>query len=1139
MNTAQSPAPTTVELDASQRAVVTASRQHSLAVLGAAGSGRTTTLVEVVADAVSRGTATERILAIGANRRSAADLRARLQERLHQAVRGATLGRTLPSVALEIVSAARLRAGQPAPRLLTGAQQDAILHDLLDGERRDAERLGVWRWGSDLDPETLSLRGFRDEVRDLLAAMVELGVTPSQLAHAGTSSRANDPEWVARNRFRKLWPGFAGFAERYFDVLDAGYTNMLDTPMAAREAARLLADGDTASSLAEVDLIVVDDAQELTPSARSLLLAFAKRGATVITFGDPDTATGAFHGGEAHFAAGWNDPRTNEPVPVATLSTVYRHGPAIRAVVQQLTGAIGASAGAIAQRNAVALRDRDGGAHVEIASSTAAAENDIVQFLRWQHLFHGVAWREMAVIVRSSRSLSTLAQRLERGGVPTVISGSVDFAEDATAQAILTMGAAVERGEITPNELERVLRSPLYGVDPLQLRVLRRQAYRSQLTDAIDVSEVRSGAAVIAAAVTSAMTCGESAVGEMITVLDAVASRLLWPATASALRDLTRALQRMYQQHDAGQPIDVVLYEAWHNPDRNDAWQRIALSDSPAAGEMNRRLDAVVALFERAKRLVEQEPGTPLSSFIAKWRSGSVREDSLITRADADAVTLTSPAGALGSQWRSVVVAEVNDGTWPNLRLRDSLLGAGRLREVRDNEESLPIIDRRKAVQFDEYRMLAAAISRARERVLISATSSEEIQPARILATLPLTPLPNGYREMTRFTAELQATSETSEVTAGERVHRDVLSAEGLAAMLRRQLLRERFPGTRLEEPRGTDDTPASMQTEALHALARLANGGVAAAQPANWYGIRGRSTDAPLLAVEGDHATVTISPSNIERLRECPVDAFLSSRVASPVSDPQWLGTLIHYLAEHESDFDSHEAMKLAALSAIADYPAESEWIRSVMRSQALDAVTGLWDYLKSAPEALGHETRFQSDQHLRGVRAGKSPVDIIVQLRGTIDRLELTEDGVRIVDFKTGRAGSVKATGNPQLLAYYLACVRGDIPIVPLGIDFNSAALVFPRQQSKRPPRTWTEKVLHRSDIDGTAAIESEFAELALASVGIAAPVTNAALNTGEVAIDTEPALRRDVERHCAATSFGAFAHQCSLHVTEEVCA
>ena len=50
--------------------------------------------------------------------------------------------------------------------------------------------------------------------------------------------------------------------------------------------------------------------------------------------------------------------------------------------------------------------------------------------------------------------------------------------------------------------------------------------------------------------------------------------------------------------------------------------------------------------------------------------------DTLAARARREAVAVLTPAGAAGREWDLVVVAGVQDGVWPDLRLRDSVLGA-------------------------------------------------------------------------------------------------------------------------------------------------------------------------------------------------------------------------------------------------------------------------------------------------------------------------------------------------------------------------------------------------------------------------------------------------------------------------------
>ena len=60
------------------------------------------------------------------------------------------------------------------------------------------------------------------------------------------------------------------------------------------------------------------------------------------------------------------------------------------------------------------------------------------------------------------------------------------------------------------------------------------------------------------------------------------------------------------------------------------------------------------------------------------------------------------------------------------------------------------------------------------------------------------------------------------------------------------------------------------MRACAATQLARLAAAGVAGADPTQWYGMTPLSTDEPLWA--GDDHVVTLSPSTLQTLTDCPL---------------------------------------------------------------------------------------------------------------------------------------------------------------------------------------------------------------------------------------------------------------------------
>ncbi|SJM56914.1 UvrD-helicase domain-containing protein [Gulosibacter sp. 10] len=1096
-----------IDLDPSQREAVERGGESSFAVLGAPGSGRTETLVELVARRIEQGVKPDQVVAIAANRRLAADLRDRIEQRIRVAAAGGTLGRTAASIAIEIIAEDLARRGEQPPRLLTGSQQDDIIADLIAG-RLDETAPGAARrpqdeWPSWFGAETLQLRGFRDELRALIGAMAEEAVTPERLAELAVDPEA---EPGAGTRHRALWRGAARIAQEYFDVLDRAYEGSYDSAQALSEAARLLLERDGVGGRRVFDrvrLLVIDDAQELTEPARRLVRAFERRGAQVVAFGDPDIATGSFHGGRAELAANWRDP--GEPAPERlVLDRVHRHGPTLRGVVQRIgeglaTGLAGTQRrapaaaadapgpgtaspeGAPGPRAAAGRAEHPPVAAQAIASSEVEETSLITGYLRRLHLLEGIPWGEMAVIARSGARLPGLARGFDRAGIPTTTSTPVPAAEDAAVRAIIALGESAVAGGITPIVLQSVLRSPLFQVDPLELRRLRRRAYLRDLEGA-----GRAGADVLADAVNARLR-GEA---------DPAGDALLESAEAAGgrgLRQVLEVLTRMTGRLRAGDPIDTVLYEAWRDERRAERWQRIALGHEAAALTMNRRLDALVVLFDRAKRFVEREPHASLESFLADWHRDSVVDDTLASGAGAEAVALTTPAGAVGHQWRIVVVAGVNEGVWPNLRVRDTLLGAGRLGEALDHARggaAASILDRRAEVLADETRMLLSSCSKASERLLVTAVADEDAQPSRYLHRLGLPTLAAAF-----------AFGDVASLGY------DDLGIEALVAALRREAAGERC------------------RPEALAALARLARADVPGARPDSWFGTRGRSTEAPLVQPEDGELPLRLYPSGIDRFLDCGVAWFVDQYSGSAPSDAMTLGNILHLAAEREAEFEDRGQMMDFAERLLREMTFDADWIRDIQVRIARSAAESLWSYLRrDGVRAVGNETSFEfviEEELDAGARAA-------VTVAGRIDRLEQTGTGLRIIDIKTGTVAPSKDSiaQNRQLLAYQLAHREGAIEGEARTIELESAALLFPRKSSGRGANKvpWSLYEQHRQSDAELAGVREEFVDAALGQAGFARRRASS--------LDAPPRFLADHAAHCSNAG-----NSCHIHSIAEV--
>src|SRR5690606_9510654 len=203
----QRPAATEPEWDDAARRVL----EHTagpLRVIGGPGTGKTTVLLTSVARRIRAGDDPSRTLVLVGSRRAAAELRERIVELAHDPAGPRTtrepLVRTVHSYAFGVLRLHAARNGDPPPRLLASAEQDAVVRDLLGGELAGPEGGGVpdSGWGDRLRP-ALGLPGFAAELRELLLRAVERGLGPDELAELGR--RHDVPEWVAAGRFFRTY----------------------------------------------------------------------------------------------------------------------------------------------------------------------------------------------------------------------------------------------------------------------------------------------------------------------------------------------------------------------------------------------------------------------------------------------------------------------------------------------------------------------------------------------------------------------------------------------------------------------------------------------------------------------------------------------------------------------------------------------------------------------------------------------------------------------------------------------------------------------------------------------------------------------------------------------------------------------
>lgn len=933
-----------IPLDASQAAVAGLGDAESALVVGAPGSGKTTTLIETVAERIlDRGWRPAEVLALTSSRTTAARLRDRLGLRLAVTTTG-PLARSVASLAFENVRHVFRDAGV-APRLITGGEQDGDIAALLAGQLDDGSGPN---WPPHLGPEVRAVRAFRTELRELMMRATELGITPAELRRLGESG--DRQEWVAA----------ADFIDDYLGVVATSREHQFDSAELARFAVAALRRDEVSDTVRALRLVLVDDVHELTASGVELLGALAARGVAVIAFGDPDVATGAFRGGSAE-VVGALGRRIGVPgLRTLVLERVYRHGPLLRGFTRAVTDRIG-TAGVVGHRRAAS--GASGGSVVTVQAPTPARQwAAVAARLREQHLLHGVPWSAMAVIVRSGGQLPQAARALATAEVPTRTSvGASALRDDRAARCLLQVVAvAIGHRALDAEVATELLLGPVCGLDRLALRRLRL---------ALRAEELAGGGSRHA----------DDLVVEALAAPGRFAS--LDAAVARRADRLARLLAELAEHGARGASAEELLWQAWERSGLRSTWTREAQGSGVVAADAGRCLDGVVALFTAAKRFVEREPDAPPRVFLGRVLDAEVPEDTLSPRPLADTVLVTTPNGAVGLEFDIVVIGGLQDGVWPNLRLRGSLLHAAELvAPGGDPAAPATVIDARREVLSDELRMFALAVSRARRDVILAAVSNDDESPSPFFGLAP-------------------AESEAAE--SGQHA----MTLRGLTGRLRRELTAAgRSPGSR---------------EHAAAALARLALEGVPGAHPDEWHGLKPPSTDERLFL---DDEAVPVSPSKLQAFEDSPLDWFVESIAGSEPSTAMALGTVVHWAMETATGVALAEVWG-AIESRWGELVFESEWVSEREKTVARRLAAGIAEYLadfeRDGKTMVAAEGRF-------GMRIGRAAIS------GAIDRVERGLDGrVTIVDLKTGRPVTKQSEidAHPQLGMYQLAYHDGSL--------------------------------------------------------------------------------------------------------------
>jgi superfamily I DNA/RNA helicase/RecB family exonuclease len=1030
-------------LDAAQRRVV----EHAggpLLVLAGPGTGKTTTIVESVVERVARrGIDPGRVLVLTFSRKAAEELRERIAIRLDRTFRQ-PLAMTFHSYAFALVRREFVLAGEQSPILLPGPEQLLEVRRLLRGEASD----GGTRWPQALRP-AVGTRGFAAELRDFLLRAAERGLDGSGLAALGSTHGRDD--WRAAGRF------LDSYAARF----DLAPVPAYDYAEIVRIAGSLLRRGAVrARERNAYDVVLVDEYQDTDPAQEELLVQLAGDGRELIAVGDPDQSIYAFRGADVDAVRRFTDKfraPDGRPAEVSALRTCRRSGPALLAASRRIAARLPVTLG---HPDSMAGRDHRGAARdhralvplrsaaagtVRIVTAASASQEAalIADTLRRAHLMDGVPWREMAVLVRSAvRQVPVLQRALTAAGVPAQVAGDELplTAEPGTRPLLQLVGCAVRPQMLDEQTAAELLTGPFGGTDALGLRRLRRGLHAAARAAGQPRAEEPLAAALRDPR--ELAQAGWPAGDEDHAVGPALAAA----RRVAALLEVARAAEQSGTPHD-------VLWAVWQASGLAAQWQAASAAGGSRGAVADADLDAVVALFDAAARFAARLPQASTWLFLDSMAGQEIAGDTLAERAPrGDSVCVLTAHKSKGLEWDLVVVAGVQEGTWPDLRQRGSLLGMDELVDVVAGRDSGPAGDAVAAAASarllaEERRLFYVAVTRARHALVVTAVGAEDTE-----------------ERPSRFLAELAADDiEIEQVTgAGHRW----LSLPALTADLRRAAADVSLPGHVREAAAGQ--------------LARLAAAGVRGAHPRHWYALTELTA-----AGERIPGTVQISPSKVDSFTRCGLRWLLEAAVgAGSPGTAQHLGIVIHAaaaLAAGGAD-DGEVAKRVDELWQHMDFG--SSWYSSRQRAQAERMVAKFLDWHRRNPREL------VAVEHKLRVRMGE------ITITGQVDRLERDSDGAAIVvDLKTGsRPSDGDLDRNPQLGVYQLAVLLGAFEQLGLTEPGGAELIQVGKAALKASVRVQAQRSL---DDDPEPEWARELVETV--AEGMAGPVFTATANPG----------------------------------------
>jgi superfamily I DNA/RNA helicase len=913
--------------DSAQRAVIDHHRLSpgSLLVLGAAGSGKTRTLVHAVADRVQSGVDPASILVLTFGKRAVREFREALASVIESV--------SLPTIATfhSLAFSLAMSEGSGSLSVLSGAEEDARIIEIIKGMREDSST----SWPPSLLGASHT-RAFAREIRAVIARLKELHMSGADLIALGEAE--DRAEWVVA--------GHIAANEAEVSALEG----VVDYSQLLMQSVDLVAGS---AALRGIKYLFIDEYQEVGALQQSFIREIIRTGnsglgvSEFIAAGNPNEVIFSFRGSESgvveqfqtefpgsqqiHLDSLW---RSSEIIGRAA-ECVFPRGPAI------------------AYQHFPVPADFSS-ARIERYGNRNARAAFIAQQIRTAHIDHGVPWREMSVIGRATSDLPVITRALARENIPVVVAtDDIPLAAEPAVSTLLgLLWTALAPAETTAQSVQDLLTGPFCGLDASDIRRLGRALRKSDRT--IGSAELTRRLIVSGNASDIPAEIG----GHGSSLDSDIAVRII---------RLQGLLKQLRERIESQQSVPEILWLAWTGGEKYaHGWpERLQASALRHSAHAHHDLDAIMALFDSAERFTARGRHGLLNFVHALTQQKLPAEPVAARGLRADAVQVMTVHQSKGQQWQRVWIVGLEEGIWPNLVVRGSVLHPDEITPTGIGPGANPV-----ALMREERNLFYVATTRACESVTFTCIDQGAVggdQPSRFIGDLVKAGIPDHI-----FTGYPRSRATWS----------------GLAAELRMVL--------------ADPDASIELKESAGRILADMGP----SVAPDTWWGLAD-ITDSTR-PVRPRDMPLHMSGSSLDSLITCPLKWFLDKEVKAQVSRgaATAFGSIVHAVAEYVAKGAVPEdlaAMQELITGSWRNVVYESPWQSSAELEQAHQAAARFLRYHQKSDRIY-----LQAEGLLSAEIEVVTPSGVTekISLTGYVDRIEGDSEGRLVaIDLKNMR--------------------------------------------------------------------------------------------------------------------------------------